>query len=85
MGGVQAGDQGRRVIASGFGDVSGLKHLTVGAVGFDQVADGLQLHRINNGTNVDTFVQRVANTKCLHACAQLFIESLGDALLHDQA
>ena len=54
-------------------------------VAVNHLGDRVQLDRVYDGTDIDAFIQRVANTKRVHAGAQAFIERLGHGLMHQQA
>ena len=68
---------------------SGLLRLPAGgAFGdarIDQLADAFELDRRDDGADVDGFVERRADAEGLHARADLGVERLGHALLHEQA
>jgi len=85
-GGLHAGEQRRRI------EAAGARHRRARLVqrraflqpGIDQVADALQLHRVDDGAHVDRLVERIAEPKRLHARRQLRDEALVDALLDEE-
>ena len=58
--------------------------LTVG-IAADQRLDPVQLHRIDNGPDVDALVQRIARAQFRHPGLEPRVEILGDPLLHQEA
>ena len=56
----------------------------LGNAGLHQRRNAVVLHLIDDRANIDSLIQRRANAQRLHARADLFVEALGDALLHQQ-
>ena len=57
-----------------------LKYLTFGVVS-DQFGDHVALAWVHDGTDVDAFVERVADAQARHACLKLCIKSVCDPFL----